>query len=663
MSFAKEMANAVKRLVMPKRRTYKAKQQHSVKTTATALPEVTGEATVSAPAPAWRRHLVPLMTLVLCTVIYGGTLDHPLVFDDETYLIHNPYFTAQSFAYPLNYTAFIRSAAANGYDPDLAVNFAMRPIAYATFHLNWLLHGFQTHGFRLVNILLHICSSIFIWGLLRALLRRLEKAGRELRSGTQDFLPAMAALLFAVHPLAVESVTYVVQRFTSQAAMLGLLALWMHFLALESESRSPRRRWLRVASILAMLLAMLTKECSIMIPLMALLLDIATQTGSGLRAALRRSLPLLVLLPLIPAQALLASAALHGGAVDLSAGLNIVNSRDEPLAHSHYLITQIVVVAHYLRLVVWPSGLNIDPEWPLWQSLAEPTVLAALSVHVLLLTTAALIYRRWRADARASLALVFVLWFYGTVSVSSGLVPLPDLAADHRAYLPALGILIAAACLLDVLRERLTFAKGKLIARVTSAACVVALGLTTLQRNAVWSSADGLWSDTAAKSPGKFRVWSNLGVCLSRVGKENDALECFEKSVELEPRFVTGTLNLSNSLLRLNRPQESLESLNRLIDKTSSAAKIGSIQYTRGQALLEMGKHEEAAAEFQKILALEPQNPLIHKVLGIALARGNRGHSALLHFREAHRLAPEDKRLPHIIQQLENELRQAGLTF
>jgi len=119
--------------------------------------------------------------------------------------------------------------------------------------------------------------------------------------------------------------------------------------------------------------------------------------------------------------------------------------------------SQIPIVVDYLRLLIWPSGLNLDPERPLHQSLFAPPVLLGLGIIVVLLAFTWWLRHRFGDDPRLSALFVFVLWFFVTVIVSSGMVPLPDLMAEHRAYLPSVGIFAAAACLLDLAAQVVGF--------------------------------------------------------------------------------------------------------------------------------------------------------------------------------------------------------------
>jgi tetratricopeptide (TPR) repeat protein len=562
-----------------------------------------------------------------------------MVFDDDTYLVNNPMFRAESFGYPFHFNEFVNTPGKLGLDPDLAVNFVTRPVAYATFYFNYILGGWDTRGMRLFNILIHAGNAILLWAVLRQLVTRLVARG-SLSTASAAFIPAAAAVLFVAHPLAVESVTYIVQRFTSLAAFWSLLAAWLYFCSTEEGMENRRVTRFRIAAGLVMLLGMLTKECCVVIPLLILMVEMLV-LGTHWRPALRRTLPLLVSLPVIPVLILMASAALNGGIFDLGSGLNIVNSRDEPVTHFQYLITQFTVVAHYLRLMVWPAGLNIDPTWEVRHSFFEGQVLASFLLHAAIVAGAAFGYRTMRhVDARARLVLAFVLWFYGSISISSGLVPLPDMVAEHRSYVPSIGMFVVFACLFDVVRGLLANRPREALA--VAAIVTAAFSSATIFRNRVWSGADSLWADAAKKSPGKFRVWSNLGVALSAKGREREAADCYRKSVEIEPAFANGVLNLSNSLLRLNRPKEALTEIDRLREHNPEAFERAPILYTKALGLLQTGKAQDATSLLRSLVEKEPRDFMSHRLLGIIFSDAGKTADAERHLRRALALEPND---------------------
>lgn len=599
---------------------------------------------------AWK---VPAAIVLLCTALYGWTLRFPMVFDDDTYLLNNPFFRAESFGYPFRFQEFVNSPKQMGLDPDLAVNFVTRPVSYATFYLNHVLSGWNVWGFRLVNVLVHTANSLLLWAVLRLLMIRLTKVGK-LSQASTAFIPAAAALLFAAHPLAVESVTYIVQRFTSLAAFWSLLAAWLYFRSTEDGFEKARVIRFRGSAAVVMLLGMLTKECAVVTPLLIVLLDVLVSTTAW-KTSLRRAWPLLATLPVIPLLVLMSSAVLNGGSLDLSAGLNIVNSRDDPVTHLQYLLTQFTVIAHYLRLMLWPSGQNIDPAWETHSTLLSWPVAGSLFLHLGLITLAVLAFRRWRqVDGRARLGLAAVLWFYLAISISSGLVPLPDMVAEHRSYLPSAGIFIMLACLFDLLREKL--AGRPQVFQAIAAGLVLAFCTTTVLRNRVWSSAETLWADASEKSPGKYRVWSNLGVALTNKGSEKEAAECFRKSVEIEPAFSNGVLNLSNSLLRLGRPQEAISEIDRLNEHSPASATAPAMLYTRALGFFKTGKTSEAAEILAEVLQKDPANAFTHRLLGIIRSQQGRLRESLTHLREASRQMPGDADLRQRVESLEQHL-------
>lgn len=594
----------------------------------------------------------------LCASLYVWTADFPMAFDDHTYLKDNPFFRdGTTFDYLKNFNEFANRPARIGSDPDYAVNAVLRPVAYLSFLLNYRWDAFNPHWFRLVNVGIHALNAVFIYALVNLLLRRSLLEGR-LQRGSVLFISATAALMFAAHPLATESVTYIIQRFTSLVVLFSLLSLCLYFASCFVKGRWARRL-LRAGSVLAMLLAMQTKEDAFVVPLLAVLLDWLV-IGTRLRAAALRALPLLLCMPLIPMLVFLTASAQNGG-YDLNAAVNIVNSRDAPLNHWHYIVTELTVVAHYLRQMFWPKGMNLDPDWPLYDSLWQGPVLLALAVLGGLLISVWALARRFREDVRFVFGFACVLWFFLTVGVSSGLVPLPDLVAEHRSYLPSIGIFILVACLLDWLRSsNLRFAVLRVGIPVISLLCVGALSWKTCIRNNVWRTRESLWEDTVAKSPGKYRTWGNLGAAYSDAGKNEKAVQCFREALKVEPRFQNGLLNLSNSLLKLNRPKEALDTTLQLINLNKDATTKPPVAFTLGLSLAGVGRFDEAVSVFRDILHTMPDDPQTHKALGLVYYQTGLPHRALDHYQHAARVQPDDPQLHKLIQAAEIAQAEKG---
>jgi tetratricopeptide (TPR) repeat protein len=606
----------------------------------------------------WVHAAMLALLMGLCARLYVWTVDFPMAFDDHTYLKDNPFFRdGSNFDYLKDFNEFANRPAKIGSDPDYAVNAILRPVAYASFRLNYLWDAFNPRWFRAGNIVIHAFNSILIYALVNILLRRSKFAGG-LKRGSVLFISASAAMLFAAHPLATESVTYIVQRFTSLVVLFSLLGLFLYFNSFSVASRW--RRWLlQGGALIAVVLAMQTKEDAVMVPLLALLLDWLV-VGTRLRPALLRALPLLLCLPLIPLLVFFTASAQSGG-YNLNAALNIVNSRDAPINHWHYIVTEWTVLAHYLRQLFWPKGMNLDPEWPKYESLWQGPVLLALAVLSGLLISTWALFRRFRGDVRFVLGFASVLWFFLTIAVSSALVPLPDLVAEHRSYLPSIGIFILVACLLDWLRSSdLRFGGQRVWVPVLALLCVSALSWKTCIRNNVWRTRESLWEDTVAKSPGKYRTWGNLGAAYSDAGKNEQAVHCFREALKVEPRFQNGLLNLSNSLLRLNRPKEALDTTLQLINLDKNATARPPVAFTLGLSFAGVGRFDDAISVFQNILNAMPDDPQTHKALGLVYYQTGLPHRALDHFQHAARVQPDDPNIKRLIEVTQVAVAEKG---
>jgi tetratricopeptide (TPR) repeat protein len=294
--------------------------------------------------------------------------------------------------------------------------------------------------------------------------------------------------------------------------------------------------------------------------------------------------------------------------------------------------------------------------------LFEQSVILCGLVLLSLLAGSWLWWRRQRDDSRSRLMFVFVLWFFITVSTSSGLVPLPDLMADHRSYLPSIGIFVLIACLLDWVRKS-SWRHAQILASGLLTVWVAALAWSTCLRNEVWRTRESLWEDTVAKSPNKYRTWGNLGAAYSEGGKEEKAVECYKAALKIEPRFQNGLLNLSNSLLRLNRPKESLENTVKMIQMDNTAGSKPPVAFTLGLGLASVGRYDEAVSVFRGILAVMPHDLQARKALGLVYYQAGLPHRALDHYHEAAAIHPHDEHLQMLIKAAENAQVQKGGRF
>lgn len=587
-------------------------------------------------------------------LLYGRTLPFPFVFDDHIYLVGNPLMKdLHSFAFPADFAAFATLAGRMGLDPDLSTNFILRPLGYLTFHLNFALGGLNPAGYRAVNIAVHLVNALLVFAIVRRLMAP-RPGGDPLPPFSAAFVPFLAAMLFLAHPMQIESVTYVVQRFTSLGTMFYLLTVLAHLRSIAAERRGVAVAF-RAASVAALLAGMLTKEFLVTAPLMLVLIDRA-MLGTSWRRAAFRALPHLLCLPLIPALVLLTAAAQHAGAGGIVTALNIANPRGPDYA-GQYALTQPGVIATYLRMLVAPGGFNLDPDRPLCVAWHEARVLAPAALLALLGAVALAWPRRRGGGIRGALLRGGVLWFFVTIALDSSIVPLPDVMAEHRAYLPSVGLLVALACAVDLLRTALPARRPAMLAAVAACAVwVVLLGAATWIRHGAWSSELAMWSDVVAKSPGKARAWLNLGVVRYERREMNEAAACFGKVMELVPGCPIPYVNLGTMRNIEGRFREGLE---------ASAAGLRfapedvSLRYNLGVALCGLGRAAEGVQVFEEALRLRATHRPTHLALGQVYAGMGRYADALGHFKIAGALQPLDPDARAIVQAIENLIQPA----
>jgi hypothetical protein len=247
------------------------------------------------------------------------------------------------------------------------------------------------------------------------------------------------------------------------------------------------------------------------------------------------------------------TAAAQSGAATFSTWLNVAGQDGaSPNYANHYALTQPSVIVAYLQRMFVPMGLNIDPEHLPVTSIWAWRFFAPVALLIGIFVGSFLWYRRRPTDPRRIVAFGFVLWFFLGFSIDSSIVPLPDLMSEHRSYLSTIGFFCAVACVADTWRTYLhPWPELRWIVPSLIGIWVIGLTAATVERHERWRSNIALWSDAAAKSPHKPRVWANLGTAYGNRGLNSRAAEAYGKAIALEPRNVQACFNLVKVEMRL----------------------------------------------------------------------------------------------------------------
>ena len=436
------------------------------------------------PSPGSRALFLAAALIVLAALAaYANSLSGPFIFDDQTAIVDNPTIRhlwppTESLTPPLNQTT------------------SGRPLLNGSFALNYALGGLDPFGYHVLNLLIHLLAGLTFFGLVRRTL--LHPSLRERWAGAALPIALASALIWTVHPLQTEAVTYVVQRGESLMGLFYLLTLYTF--ARSAGSPQPAR-W-QIFSVLACLLGMATKEVMATAPLMVFLYDRTFVAGSFRDAWRRRR----AYYSALAATGLLLAALMtttHGRGGTAGFGL--------PFAWWQYALTQLRVVTHYLSLAVWPSPLVLD----YGNTMVEENPYAALPCALWVLGLVALAL--WALRYRPVTGFLGA-WFFLILAPSSSILPVVTQAtAEHRLYLPLAAVVVFAVCgLYAWLGPRSWWAW---------LALVPVLAWLTARRNDDYHSVLSIWQDNVANCPGNARAYNNLGDYWLAAGNPKTALD------------------------------------------------------------------------------------------------------------------------------------------
>jgi tetratricopeptide (TPR) repeat protein len=521
---------------------------------------------------------------------YHNTFSSPFVFDAAAIIANNP---------------TIRHLGSAFFPPHDGSTVDGRPLVNLSLAVNYAISGPGVWSYHAANLAIHILAAWTLFGIVRRTVR-----GGEGRAWAAGFA---VALLWAVHPLQTESVTYVAQRAESLVGLCYLLTLYCFVRG----AREARPFWL-VLSVLACLAGTAAKEIIVSAPLLVLLYDSTFVAGSWREAwARRRGYYLALAATWIPLGCLVLGSATRNGTAGFGGDLR----------WSDYALTQVYAVVHYVRLAVWPSPLVFD----YGTAVLGPGKLLRPALALLVLVGVTVAGLRARSTEGRTAGFLGA-WFFAILA-PTGLIPVAtQTIAEHRMYLP-LAALVAA----------LVLALGQVITRPVLLAglaglAAAGLGAATFARNEVYGSELALWRDTAAKRPGNDRAHNNFGNALFALGQMPEAQAQYEEALRLHPRDNAEVqYNLGDVFLQEGRLPEAIAHGSEAVRLAPANADA---RNALGTALAQAGQLRAALEQFQAAAQLAPTRAEIHNNLGSAWSLLGQRAEAAAEYREALRLDP-----------------------
>jgi len=555
----------------------------------------------------WQIQLAAAIIIATGIAVFLNSFDGVFLYDDTKSIVKNPHIRK---LWPLSEAMSLPLA-------NSGATVSGRPILSLSFAINYALFGKEPWGYHLVNLVIHICAGLLLFGIVR---RTLSLKQFQQRYGQQAIWPAVAvALLWLVHPIQSESVTYIVQRAESMMGMFFLLTLYC---AVRGFQSNRCLLWYSV-SVLSCALGMGTKEVMVAAPMIILLYDYVFICGF-FKVALQRRWGLYVTLAatwIIPVMQILLTREM------ISVDLQIIN----PLK---YALTQPGVILYYLKLSIWPSSLVMDYNWPTADSITDIFPAGFVILSMLVLTGWGLIRRRWFGFVGA--------WFFFILAPSSSFVPTLQNAFAHRMYLSLASVITLIVLGGEYILSKTAAARlGKRIRQVAAAGAVLSIAVTfsylCYERNKDYHSGFVFWADNVKKMPESEVAHIMFGGELMKQGNLEAAKAQYEYVLRLNPYNADAHSNLGAIFMKegdLGRSKAKLEEALRISPNHADA------HYNFGNLLMQQGDLAEAKNHYEDALDINPNHSDVHNNLGTILMREGNLSGAKIQYEYALRIKP-----------------------
>ncbi len=556
---------------------------------------------VAARRPGWPVFLAGLVVVLAGLAAYSNSFHGKFFLDDQPTIKENPTIQ-QDWSTALH-------------PPGDGQTVTNRPLVNLSLAANYKFaqwasgDGFALPGYHALNLAVHLLAGLALLGLIRRTLELPKMRGRFAEAARP--VAFIAALLWTVHPLQTDSVTYVVQRAES---MMGLFFLVMMYCYVRGITA---RRWLWwPLAILAALASGLCKEVAVTAPVVVLLFDWVFLVEEP-RGRLRERW--LLYAGLTAVALFVAWRAYQAGTRGLTAGFGTGAS------WSAYALSQFPAIVNYLKLTAWPFPLVLDHGKAIVDRVSEalPAMLAIMALGV---ATVRALARRWVAGFLGA-------WFFVILAPSSSVVPIvTETAAEHRMYLSlaALAALVAAGlwqCL------------GR---RAIPAALLLAgaLAMLTYERNADYQSTLSQWQENVAEQPTNPRVWESYGLSLLAAGRLPEAAQMFRRGLQLQPDYPDCDYNLAGVLAVLGQYAEAVPHFRRAAQGMNGVDARAKAFFDLGNALAALQEWQPASEAFAQATQLKPDYVSAYYNLGSILRlHGDLGR-AMAAFQTALHYAP-----------------------
>lgn len=550
------------------------------------------------------KYILTVAFLILSTVVvYYPSLKVPFLLDDYGKIIVNPDIKSVSHLPSRLIYPYGRPLNFHRNDPS-------RPLTYLTLTLNYAFSQLNPYGYHVINIAIHM-AVVFLVYLLGLLLFR--------RRGIMDFAPPFfAALLFAVLPINVNVVSYVMGRAASLATIFYAAAVILFILWRQNV------KWSIALSVLMFVPALAANQLAVTLPAIIWLTDFCF-----FREATNKKVHIVYWGILGFYLAL--RVAYFGRMGDLEAIVPVFHTRE-------YILTEWVVLWKYAGMVFVPKGLSFEHLYGPITRFSDPHLEIATGLYaVLCIGFLRGLKKSW---AITSFILFGVVWFLITLSPTSSVLATTATMAENRVYLPAIGLCVIAPFIMYWLLDQLKLEQFRTPLFLTIFGIYITLlGHVTFQRNMLYQNPMEIWKDVIQRYPDHARAHQNLAVLYLNQKQYNQAIEECKNALATAPGNLDVRNNLAAAYYDLGRYKDSLETYKEIINENPNyAAAYNNIGLVDEQ----LGNVDEAMGAYQKAVALNPILLEPYNNLGNIYLQKGRIHNAIDMYQSALKIDPHN---------------------
>jgi Tfp pilus assembly protein PilF len=535
-----------------------------------------------------------IMALVLIVFIitmagYVNNLGNGFIWDDEYLILYNSQI--KSFSHFSNiFKTYVGYGSGN-------VNNFYRPVQELSNMIDYFLWREDPMGFHLTNDILHSLAAVMVLFFVFYLTKSL-------------FVSFVSAVLFGIHPINTEAVTYIAGRADSLFFFFFLLSIVCFIRYGNKTILGKGGMWLYVVSLVSFVLSLLSKETSLILPLVILLylfVILKGQVGQRAFSSLAKSWAGFAVIVVL-------YAMLRSSALDFARNMGPPVFASVPLFARMFTFFKIILV--YFGILIFPQGLHMERRIPISYSPFEPGALVGFIIVAFLVFVA---FTTLRKNRIVSFSL---FWFFLTLFPVSNIIPINSLLAEHWVYMPQIGLFIVIGMLLKTGAQKYLPSKAlKGIGMLALCGIMSLYFMGTVQRNTDWKDEITFFKATLKHQPNNSRLHLNLGNTYFEKGMKEEALEEYQKTIELNKKDPIAYCNIATIYINRGNLAKAEEYLSMALHLDQN---VPLAHLNMGIVYRQRGKREEAKREFMKTIEIFPGMYKAHNMLAeLFLKEGN----------------------------------------